>query len=75
MRKILEHRGHREPQKTQRNNAFQGNHALSLCEKGGFNTQSVNGISPPQQLSFLCALCGSSVPSVFLSFPKLGGRG
>jgi hypothetical protein len=62
MRKELERRG---PQKTQRNNAFQGNHALSFYEKGGYSAQAGTGSSPSQPLSFLCVLRGISVSSVF----------
>ena len=78
MRKELERRGHREPQRTQRKNAFQKNNALSFCEKGGLYTQAGTGSSPSQQLPFLCVLCGisvSSVSSVFLPFLHQEGRG
>ena len=66
MRKELEHRGRREPQRTQRKKEFQKNHELSFCEKDGFPTQAGTGSSPSQLLSFLCVLCGISVSSVFL---------
>lgn len=75
MRKELEHRGRREPQRTQRKKEIQKNHASSFCEKGGFYMQAGTGSCPSQQLSFLCVLCGISVSSVFLPFPCLEERG
>jgi hypothetical protein len=65
MRKKMERRGRREPQKTQRKNVFLRNHALTFCEKDGYYTQAGTGSRPLQPLSFLCDLREISVSSVF----------
>jgi hypothetical protein len=71
MIKELEHRGRREPQRTQRKNEIQNHDTLSVCERSGLPAQIGTGPCPSHQLSFPCVLCGISVPSVFPLFQSL----
>jgi hypothetical protein len=75
MRKELEHRGRREPQRTQRKKEIQNDHDLNFCEKRGFHSRVATDSISLQQLSFLCVLCGISVSSVFLLFFRQVGLG
>jgi hypothetical protein len=75
MRKELEHRGRKEPQRTQRKKAIRKYLNVSFYDMGGFRIHALTCSISLQQLSFLCVLCGISVSSVFLLFFRQVGLG